>query len=341
MKVTIVEVAKAAKVSVATVSRVMNGNYPVSERTREKVMKAIEDLNFIPNLQARELNQKVSSTIGVIVPSVENMYFSELITGIEKYIKKMNYSMLLTCSKNSKEQEIECVNDLLARNVAGIIIADPNNRNVVSAFYDMIAKRIPVIFVNGDIHHTQFFHVCSDEEVGANTAIQYLLDHHHEEIGFIRGENSYSYDIKQKVFNKRMKELGKNPEEYTIMVKNGNNVSVIDDAEEACMTILPQKNFTALFAVNDLMAIGAINACKKLGLRVPQDISVIGFDNILLSRYVDPKLTTVDQNTFLLGYNSAQLLIEKINSKDSYNKKIILNTTLVERDTVCDRLGGQ
>lgn len=340
MKVTIVEVAKAAKVSVATVSRVMNGNYPVSERTREKVMKAIEDLNFIPNLQARELNQKVSSTIGVIVPSVENMYFPEIITGIEKYLHKMNYSMLLSCSKNSKEQEIECVNDLLARNVAGIIIADPNNKNVASAFYDMIAKRIPIIFINGDVSHTQFFHVCSDEEGGTWNVLQYLLDHHHEEIGLLRGENSYSYEIKQKVFNKKMKELGKNPEEYTITVKNGNNVSVIEDAEEACVEVLSKKKFTALFAVNDLMAIGAINACKKLGLRVPQDISVIGFDNILLSKYVEPKLTTVDQNTFLLGYNSAQLIIEKINSKDKYNKKIILNTSLVERESVCDRLGG-
>lgn len=341
MKVTIVEVAKAAQVSVATVSRVMNGNYPVSERTREKVMKAIEDLNFIPNLQARELNQKVSSTIGVIVPSVENMFFSELITGIETYLKKMNYSMLLSCSKNSKEKEVECVNDLLARNVAGIIIADPNNKTVVSAFYDMISKRIPIVFINGNIHHTQFFHVCSDEEGGTWNALQYLLEHHHEEIGFIRGENSYSYDVKQKVFDRRMLELGKNSEEYTIIVNNGNNVSVIDETEEVCVDILTKKKFTALFAANDLMAIGAINACKKIGLRVPQDVSVIGFDNILLSRYVDPKLTTVDQNTFLLGYNSAQLLIEKINSKDAYNKKIILNTTLVERDTVCDRLGGE
>lgn len=334
MKVTIVEVAKAAKVSVATVSRVMNGNYPVSEKTRIKVMKAIEDLNFIPNLQARELNQKVSSTIGVIVPSVENMYFPEIITGIEKYLKKKNYSMLLTCSKNSKEQEIECVNDLLARNVAGIIIADPNNKNVVSAFYDMLTKRIPIIFINGDLRHTEFSHVCSDEENGAWMALRYLLDYHHQDIAFIRGENSYSYDIKEKVFIRCMKELGKNPEEYTIVVKNGNNVSVIDDTESQVLEALSKKKYTAIFAVNDLMAIGAMNACKKLGLRIPQDVSVIGFDNILMSKYVEPKLTTVDQNTFLLGYNSAQLLIEKINSQDTYSKKIILNTTLSERETV-------
>lgn len=337
MKVTIVEVAKAAKVSVATVSRVMNGNYPVSEKTREKVMKAIEDLNFIPNLQARELNQKVSSTIGVIVPSVENMYFPEIITGIEKYLKRMNYSMLLTCSKNSKEREIECVNDLLARNVAGIIIADPDNKNVVSAFYDMIAKRIPIIFINGDIRHTEFSHVCSDEENGARIALQYLVDHNHQDIVFIRGENSYSYDVKHRVFNYYMKELGKDSDDYTIVVKNGNNVSVIDDTEAACIEQLPKKKYTAIFAVNDLMAIGAMNACKKLGKRIPQDVSVIGFDNILLSKYVEPKLTTVDQNTFLLGYNSAQLLIEKINAHDMYSKKIILNTTLIERETVANK----
>lgn len=337
MKATIVEVAKAAKVSVATVSRVMNGNYPVSNKTRERVLKAIEDLNYIPNLQARELNTKSTTTVGVIVPSVENMYFPEVITGIEKCLKKANYSMLLTCSKNSKEQEVKCVNDLLARNVAGIIIADPNVDNSSSAYYEMISKRIPVVFLNGEITPSGISNVEANQEKGTWEVLNYLAENNHEDIAFIRGINSYSYEIKEKVFRKFMTHLNKNDDEYIIKVNNGNDVSVISEVEEICLRALTHKKFTAIFAANDLMAIGAINACKKLGINVPMDMSVVGFDNIILSKYIEPRLTTVDQNTFLLGYNSAQLILEKISSDIEYSKNVTINTTLIKRETVCYR----
>lgn len=334
MKVTIVDVAKTAGVSVATVSRVVNGNYPVSEKTRLKVLSAIEDLKFVPNIQVKDVKEKYTTIIGVVVPSVENMYFPMLITGIEKYLKKRNYSMLLTCSKNSKEKEEECVNDLMSRNVAGIIVADPDTKNVESSFYDVIAKMIPLVFVNGNVKKTQFMHVSSDEETGAYIALQYLVNYHHKNIAFCRGEKSYSYDVKEDVFKQYMKEMGNNPEEDIYTVNNGNDVSVIDESEKLFIDVLSKGKYSAVFCVNDLMAIGVMNACKKLKLKIPEDISVIGFDNTLLSKYSDPKLTTIDQNTFQLGYNSAQLLIEKIDSNEDYSKRIILNTTLIERESV-------
>lgn len=135
MKLTIVDVAKKANVSVATVSRVMNGNYPVKEETRKRVLEVIEELKYIPNMQARELTKQKSATIGVVVPSINNMFFPEVINGIESSLKANNLSLVLACSNNDSEEEKLCVNNLLSRNVSGIIVIDPNTENIKSKIF--------------------------------------------------------------------------------------------------------------------------------------------------------------------------------------------------------------
>ena len=122
---TIVDVAKMAGVSVATVSRVVNGNYPVKVETRERVQTAIETLHYVPNVQARELNTRRSSTIGVVVPGLYNMFFAEVIDGIEETVRKDGLSLLLNCAKNDPQQEMNCINALVSRNVSGIIVISP------------------------------------------------------------------------------------------------------------------------------------------------------------------------------------------------------------------------
>ena len=134
MKITIVDVAKKANVSVATVSRVMNGNYPVKAETKKRVLEVVEELNYIPNMQARELTQQKSATIGVVVPSINNMFFPEVINGIESSLKLNSLSLILACSNNDAEEEKLCVNNLLSRNVSGIIVIDPNTDNIKSKF---------------------------------------------------------------------------------------------------------------------------------------------------------------------------------------------------------------
>ena len=152
MKATIVDVAKKAGVSVATVSRVVNGNYPVRESTRGRVQRAIEALQYVPNLQARELNMQRSTNIGVVVPSLYNMFFSEVIDGIEEYLRCGSYSLLLCCAKNDSGLEAQCINDLMSRNVSGIIVISPNTENIETKFYDRVAKRQPMVFINSIKH---------------------------------------------------------------------------------------------------------------------------------------------------------------------------------------------
>jgi LacI family transcriptional regulator len=334
MKITIVEVAKKANVSVATVSRVMNGNYPVNAETKKRVLEVIEELKYIPNIQARELIQKKSTTIGVIVPSLNNMFFPEVINGIENSLKNNSLSLLLACTNNNKDEEKLCVNTLLARNVSGIIIIDPNTDNIKSKFFNNISKQIPLVFVNGYSTTPNISSVSNDEAMGASISLNYLLENNHKDILFIRGKDSYSYDVKEKVYIEIMKELNIFNSEKIINIGEGNNSKTVDNTANILVEILKNKSSTAVFACNDLMAVGVINACKKLNLDVPKDLSVIGYDNIDLSKFVEPKLTTIDQNMFLLGTNAATLLLDKIECDNKYSKRILLNNTLVERDTV-------
>lgn len=334
MKITIVEVAKKANVSVATVSRVMNGNYPVNAETKKRVLEVIEELKYIPNIQARELIQKKSTTIGVIVPSLNNMFFPEVINGIENSLKNNSLSLLLACTNNNKDEEKLCVNTLLARNVSGIIIIDPNTDNIKSKFFNNISKQIPLVFVNGYSTTPNISSVSNDEAMGASISLNYLLENNHKDILFIRGKDSYSYDVKEKVYIEIMTELNIFNPEKIINIGEGNNSKTVDNTANILVEILKNKSSTAVFACNDLMAVGVINACKKLNLDVPKDLSVIGYDNIDLSKFVEPKLTTIDQNMFLLGTNAATLLLDKIECNNNYSKRILLNNTLVERDTV-------
>lgn len=334
MKVTIVEVAKQAGVSVATVSRVINNNYPVNAKTKAKVLKVIEELNYVPNIQAQEVKKRRSKTIGVIVPGVDNMYFSEVVHGIEQQLMKRSYSLMLTFSKNNKEKEQDCVRNLIGRNVAGIVIADADTSNVGSGFFKEYAKNTPFVFINGDPSQSEFSFVMSDEEKGTLDALHYLWDHGHEHVYFVRGDNSYSYDIKEKTYRAFYEHKGVNVERNVICVGEGNSSDVIGYTTKKFASLLLSNQCSAAFCCNDLMALGVLNACKENAISVPKDFSLIGFDNVILSKYTEPKLTTVDQHMHELGVNAAQLVLESISMESGLHKKVVLNTTLIKRETV-------
>ena len=329
-KATIVDVAKLAGVSVATVSRVVNANYPVvsvatvsrvvnanypvKEETRQKVKKAIEELDYVPNVQARELNTQRSSTIGVVVPGLYNMFFAQVIDGIEDYVRQDQYSLLLNCAKNDPKQEMRCITALVARNVSGIIVISPNTAHIKEEFYTQLVRRTPLVFINAYHYIPDVSYVGNDEALGTQEALRHLMSLGHERILFVRGVNSDSYQIKEDTFRVVMRGRGIDPDAYIVNIGEGNSVETVDDTMQTLMSVLPmsvlpETDATAVFCCNDLMGVGAINAANALGIRVPQELSIMGFDNIALSRYVSPKLTTMDQNMFRLGSNAAQLLI--------------------------------
>ncbi len=334
MSITIKEVAKKANVSVATVSRVINENYPVKKETKERVLKVIEEVNFVPNMQARELTQKKSNIIGVVVPSLTNMFFPNVVYGIETELKKNSLSIILMTTSNDKNEETKCINDLLSRNVSGIIVIDPNTSNIKNKFYHDISKKLPLVFINGYTSVPNISSISNDEAIGCEVALNYLIENNHKNILFLRGRDSYSYDIKENVYKNKMMEIGSFNPNYIIDIGQGNTIETVDNTTDLMMTLLPKLKATAVFGCNDLMAIGVMNSCKKLNISIPKDLSIIGYDNIQLSSLVEPKLTTIDQHMELLGSKAAILVLDKIAANNEYGVKTVIDNTLVERESV-------
>jgi len=335
-KVTIHDVAKIAGVSITTVSRVINNNYPVKEATRKKVEEAIENLKFSPNLLAKGLINNKTYTIGVIVPSIANLFFPAVIKGIECYMKKQGYIIFLTESEGLPKEEQRISKAFLDRQVDGIIIIDPRKENIKNGFFEDISTQCPTVLINGYNKGIKCDFVLNDQEIGTVEAINYLIENGHKNIGFIRGSKSYSYDLKEEIYFGLMKKNNlKLNKENIITIEDGNSILTSELSRKVIIKRLKNNNnLTAIFACNDSMAVGVINGAKNIGLKVPDDLSVIGYDNTIISEMIDPKLTTVDQNMYKLGEVAAKRLNEIIESKDNTYTKTIINTKLILRESV-------
>lgn len=333
--ITIQDVAERAGVSISTVSRVINQNYPVKESTREKVDSAIKELNFTPNLLARSLIQNKTFTIGIIIPSIENLFYSTIVKGIEAYSKEKNYTLLMSSTDGNADEEKRITETLLKRKVDGLICVNPRKENIITGFFEKITEQIPLILVNGYHQGIQCHFVMNDQATGTLEALRYLIESGHRTLGFIRGINSYSYDMKENLFKEL---LSQNhlpiPSMNILKVPDGNSI----DTTRQSMSLVEQRFSlenppTAFFACNDAMAVGALNAAKKLGISVPDEFSIIGFDNTLLSQITEPPLSTVDQNMMKLGILAAKQLWKLMNDMPLDYSKIILNTQLIIRES--------
>ncbi|WP_163192902.1 LacI family DNA-binding transcriptional regulator [Clostridium thermarum] len=333
MPVTINEVAKEAGVSITTVSRVLNNNYPVKKETREKIERAIEKLNYKPNAAARSLITKKTSMIGVIVPGITNLFFPTIVESIEEHIKEMGYSIALSNTEGDAVHEREVAERIASRQVDGIIVIDPRFENLKNGFYDEINKNVPVIIINGAPTASKCNLVIYDEEVGTREAFEYLIGLGHKKIAFVRGRKSFSYDIKEKIYNEILQEKHFQYNKV-IDVGKGNSIEVVDNTQNKIEEVFTKEERpTAVFACNDLMAVGVLNACSKLSIKVPEELSVIGCDNTLIANISSPKLTSVDLDMKEIGRRAAQELISTIEKSNRSKSKIIMDTKLIIRDS--------
>lgn len=335
MNVTIQDVAKEAGVSITTVSRVINNNYPVKKETREKVEKIIEEMNFTPNSLARGLIKKKTDTVGILVPSITNIFFPLVINGIEHFMEKKGYTLIM-CDTKDRKTEMRQLRNLTERRVDGIISIDPSASIIKKGIYE--ALEIPLVIINGYNKDIKCNFVINNQEMGVIEALEYLIKLGHKKIAFLRGKNSYSYDLKEEQFYKTLK--NNNIEvnnEYIIIVDIGNGIETVDLSMEATLNIMSKDNRpTAILACNDWMALGALHACQKLSIKVPQEVSIIGYDNIIISQMSEPKLTTIDQNMYKLGDLAAKILYENIEKQNHTYQKIVLDTKLVIRDSCAE-----
>lgn len=202
--------------------------------------------------------------------------------------------------------------------------------------YEEVSKSIPVIIINGENENLHCHFVSSNQELGTLKVLEYLMKEGHRKIAFLRGHNIFAYNLKETLFKKVMFDNQLELDESLVLkIDAGNSLKTVDESQEAVQRLLMQnKDITALFACNDLMAVGALNAALKLNIKVPDELRIIGFDNTLISSLTQPKLSTVDQSMQLIGTTAANQLMAIINGEIMIgHQRILLDTELVIRET--------
>lgn len=303
---TMKEVAAAANVSVATVSRVLNNNGYVNEETRKKVLLAISNLDYVPNEVARSLFKKQSKTIALIVPDIKNPFFPEIARAIEDVMSSQEYTLILCNSDEKVEKEIMYLDVMKQKYVDGIII-------VTSTLTPKhIEKRdIPIVALDRPIS-VDIPSVTVNNFEGAMQAVQHLKKIGCKKIAHIRGPRAVSNADER--YEGYIEQVANEPWFCPDLVVNGNyNVLETTEATKELLTKFP--DIDGIFAGNDYMAVGVLKAAEQLGIQIPEDLSLIGFDGIQLGQLTSPEITTMAQPIYELGATAAELLLEMIEGK--------------------------
>lgn len=303
---TMKEVAAAANVSVATVSRVLNNNGYVNEETRKKVLLAISNLDYVPNEVARSLFKKQSKTIALIVPDIKNPFFPEIARAIEDVMSSQEYTLILCNSDEKVEKEIMYLDVMKQKYVDGIII-------VTSTLTPKhIEKRdIPIVALDRPIS-VDIPSVTVNNFEGAIQAVQHLKKIGCKKIAHIRGPRAVSNADER--YEGYIEQVEDEPWFCPDLVVNGNyNVLETTEATKELLTKFP--DIDGIFAGNDYMAVGVLKAAEQLGIQIPEDLSLIGFDGIQLGQLTSPEITTMAQPIYELGATAAELLLEMIEGK--------------------------
>lgn len=328
---TIADVARKAGVSVATVSRVINGTKFVSPELRQCVLQAMEELDYHPNLLAGSLRRGKSYTIGLIVPDTANPFFGEVAKAVEDVGFQNGYNVVLCNSNYDLERERSYIEVLLAKQVDGLVFIPCSSE--IAHVRDLLAKmRGPVVIADRYTPELSTDSVTAANRVGGRLVAQHLLTLGHQRIGWI-GRPEYLVHVQDRFigFRETLAEQGVIvPDE--LCVRGGFS---LEDGLRAARRLLSGPNPpTAIFAYNDIMAIGALRAAREMGLHVPDDVAIVGFDNIPQASFVTPQLTTVDHPKYHIGELATQLLIGRLRGEiEGDPQQHVLDVRLVVRES--------
>ncbi len=335
MSVTLKFLSEKANLSITTVSLILNGkDIRVSEEKKQHVLQLAKQYNYIPNSLAVGLVTKKTKTIGLIIPDISNIFFAEIAKNIEQEANMKGYSVIL-CNTNDKlSEEIKYANLLYSKGVDALVLCPAIE--TIGEFYH-IDKFIDA--QKGVIVFDRFFSgmhcssVITDNLNGSIEAVNYLIDKGHKKIGCITGPlNSYSARLRIEGYKKALQDANIELNEEVVVAGDYK----FESGYLQGLKIM-EKDVTAVFVCNDLMAYGFYHAAKKIGKKIPNDISIIGFDDLLFSSMLDVPLTSVKQNINAISSNIS-ILLDKMLTGDLKIKNIVLPTMITERNSVKDML---
>lgn len=331
MTVTIKDVARMAEVSISTVSRVINDSKPVSPEARRRVLKAIEELGYKPNEVARSLVTKKSNIIGIIVDDIGSSYVAQIIRGVEEVGRMYNYDLLLCSSYGDKESELRFAQLLMQKQVAGIIIVSEILNNDVLSFLDM--SRIPFVYLNKYYNVLESPNVSINNREASDKVMKHLIEEGHKRIAYVTQEKDVELTIekhKLEAYREWVGNIGGDPMVFEV---DGHEIENGYDLGNRIVERLLEERITAVYCCEDEIAIGLINYLYDHNIKVPEDISVVGYGDITLASYFRPMLTTIKEPYYDIGAVSIRRILKVLQGEKVEEQTIVLPVQFIVRDS--------
>lgn len=330
-KTTIHEIAKVLNTTASTVSRALNNNPRISEETRRKVFEMAKEMGYEPNTMASSLRKGSSRIIGIIVPYTDRIFFSSVIRGIEEEVKKKGYNVIICQSYEKIANEVEDVNALLSAQVAGIIISLSRETNTYEHLEKVIRHHKPLVLFDRTTSELDTSSVAIDDHQGAYASVAHLIENGYSKIAFFTSSKNVS------IFRERFQGYLAALKDHGLPVNEDFIIEVPSDVEQGKLVtekLMALKNKPdAIFSTSDFSALGAIKWLTEHNYRVPEDIGVAGFGNDPITQYLDPTMTSVDQQSKLMGKTTAQVFLEQLEKGTTEHRKVLLSPELVIRES--------
>jgi len=328
--VTIKDLARELKISASTVSRALKNHPDISEDTKRAVHALAEKLNYQPNAVALSLKQRRSNTIGVIIPEIVHYFFSSVISGIEDVAYDAGFNVIICQSNERYEREVANAKTLMASRVDGILVSISKETEDFNHLYNLRNNNIPLVFYDRIVPGLEADQVIIDDFDAAYRATRHLIDSGKKHIAHFAGPQELLIGRDRKNgYVRALNEAGFEVDENLILEADS-----FEKARLAAMRLINEKRpFDAIFAVNDLTAIGAMQTIQKRGIKIPDEVAVVGFSDGRFSGITDPTLTSVDQHGYEMGSIAAEMLLKRIAApeKDYPFETRILNANLIVR----------
>lgn len=327
MPVTVKDIAKKAGVSHSTVSRALRSNPLISEETKQRIQKIAVELGYLPSAAARTLKTNRSHVLGVVLTSIDDPFFSEILEGMEEVIQSSGYSLFIAAAHRDAQREREIVQAMVEHRADGVIICSTSFSEERSRPF--LQHGVPIVVVNNQAVEEFRYSIYHDDVDGMRQVTRYLIGLGHYRIAYIGNSASGRTTMDRLTgFRKEMKSGGLSiPAEYVYETSGGGT----EDGALAANHFLDLPDLpTALVCYNDMIAIGLMKSLQQAGVRIPEDVSITGFDNIIFSAYTNPPLTTLDQPKRFIGAEAARLLLELLDTPTSEQSQNHLNVRILK-----------
>ncbi len=327
-KVTLKDVAKAANVSYATVSRALSDSPEIGTETKERIVKLCEEMGYSANVVARSMVSKKTNLIGLVLPSIDNPFMAEIAYNAEMTARSYGYNILLCNSSPNMDQERDVVKLLIGRQVDGILIVPQTSKSCENI--RMFTDQVPTVFISENLRDLPESYVSIDNIQGTTIGMEYLYGLGHRNILYFGKRNSTTHQLRLEGYTRACGKFGLKPR---ILTSTYPRSSIENGYALAKKIFRSPLDFTAIFASTDSNALGIMKAAEEVGLDIPGDFSLIGFDNILLAGLPRIELTTIEQPKKDLAVHAVVMLKSKIEDSARGYMHDILMPSLIERST--------